>query len=352
MEEERRQNTEGRIQRTATGKRKRISRRLGPFFFLSILILSISLLSVSWAATMTYTNKLGRAVNIPVPVKRAVFFQTYELIPALGIWDRVIGIARWAYDNDLMKAAKPDIEKSVPSPGSGMDVNIETLLKLKPDVVITWTSKPETVRFMEEKGLKVIAIYPESLEEFYAVMRLHGRLFGKEKKAEHCIARMESIFKLIKERVRKIPGNKRKKVLWLGGKSTSVACGIGVTNDVFKLIGGVNPAAQIPRRNADVPIERIIAWNPDVIFIWGNAGYQVQDIRNSPQWRSIKATREGRVYKAPEWSTWSPRLAPMALWMAMKTYPEYFRDINLDRVMDEFYKKVFGIACSRVKKIE
>jgi len=36
----------------------------------------------------------------------------------------------------------------------------------------------------------------------------------------------------------------------------------------------------------------------------------------------------------------------------MKTYPEYFRDINLDRVMDEFYKKVFGIACSRVKKIE
>jgi iron complex transport system substrate-binding protein len=315
-------------------------------------LIVLFLTSGSWAAVITYKDKLGRAVNIPVPVKRAIFFQTYELIPALGIWDRVIGIGRWAYDNDLMKTAKPDIEKSIPSAGSGTDVNIETLLKLKPDVVITWTSKPETVRFMEEKGLKVIAIYPESLEELYAVMRLHGRLFGKEKQVEHCIARMESIFKLLKERVTKIPGDKTKKVLWLGGKPTSVACGVGVTDDVFKLIGGINPAAQIPQRNADVPIERIIAWNPDVIFIWGNAGYKAQDILNNPQWRSIKAIRAGRVYKAPEWSTWSPRLAPVALWMAMKTYPEYFRDINLDRVTDEFYKKVFGIAYSRVKKIE
>lgn len=344
------QNTEVRSQKEKRPSAFSLKRHLWGMLIPCLIV--VFLTSASRAATMTYTDKLGRTVHIPVPVKRVVFFQTYELIPALGIWDRVIGIGRWAYDNDLMKAAKPDIEKSIPSAGSGMDVNIEALLKLKPDVVITWASKPETVRFMEEKGLKVIAIYPESLEELYAVMRLHGRLFGKEKQAERSIARMESIFKLIKERVTKIPGDKRKRVLWLGGKPTSVACGIGVTDDVFKLIGGVNPAAQIPRRNADVPIERIIAWNPGVIFIWGNAGYKAQDILNNPQWKFIRAVREGRVYKAPEWSTWSPRLAPVVLWMAMKTYPEYFRDINLDRITDEFYRKVFGIAYSRVKKIE
>ncbi|MDD5451196.1 MAG: ABC transporter substrate-binding protein [Desulfovibrionales bacterium] len=344
------QNTAVRSQKGKKPSAFSLKRRLWRILIPCLIVLFLA--SASWAAVITYKDKIGRTVKIPVPVKRAVFFQTYELIPALGIWDRVVGIARWAYDNDLMKAAKPGIEKSVPSAGSGMDVNIEALLKLNPDVVITWTSKPETVRFMEETGLKVIAVYPEDLEELYGVMRLHGRLFGKEKQAEHCIARMESIFKLIKERVTRIPEDKRKRVLWLGGKPTSVACGIGVTDDVFKLIGGVNPAAQIPRRNADVPIERIIAWNPDVIFIWGNAGYKAQDILDNPQWKFISAVREGRVYKAPEWSTWSPRLAPVALWMAMKTYPEYFRDINLDRVTDEFYRKVFGIAYNQVKKIE
>ena len=51
-------------------------------------------------------------------------------------------------------------------------------MKLKPDVVVTWTFKPELVKFMEERGLRVIAIYPESLAELYDVMRLHGRLFS------------------------------------------------------------------------------------------------------------------------------------------------------------------------------
>jgi iron complex transport system substrate-binding protein len=99
-------------------------------------------------------------------------------------------------------------------------------------------------------------------------------------------------------------------------------------------------------------MERIISWNPDVIFIWGNASYTARSILQSSQWRFIKAVREGRVYKAPEWSTWSPRLAPIALWMAMKTYPEYFRDINLNKVTDDFYWKVFGISFSKVKGFE
>jgi len=321
------------------------------FSLIVYILIIIAITVTSEAATLFYTDKMGRTINISVPVKRAVFFITYELIPALEIWDSVVGIGRWAYDNDLMRATKPDIEK-IPSAGSGSDVNIESLLRLKPDLVLTWTYKPETVRFMEEKQLKVIAIYPESLSELYEVMILHGKLFKKEAMMEHSIAKMEEIFGLVRSRASKIPANKKKKALWLGGKPTSVACGIGVTNDIFKLINGINPASSIPQRNADVPMERIIAWNPDIIFIWGNASYTAKSILKSSQWRFIEAVKEGKVYKAPEWSTWSPRLAPIALWMAMKTYPEYFCDINFEKIIDDFYRKVFGIPYRMVKKIE
>ena len=320
-----------------------------------MLSLVLLLLAISWtaqAATITCRDKLGRTVSVNTPVKRVVFFITYELIPALDIWERVVGVGIWAYDNDLMRATKPNIANILPSTGCGTDINIEALLKLKPDLVITWTFKPETISFMEKNGLKVIAIYPESLFELYDVMRLHGRLFGKEKRMEYCISEMENIFKIIKERVSRIPDHKRKKVLWLGGKPTTVSCGVGITNDVFKLIRAINPASSIPQGNADVPMERIIAWNPDVVFIWGNASYGVQSILRSPQWRFIRAVKEGRVYKAPQWSTWAPRLALIALWMAMKTYPEYFRDINFERIIDDFYRKVFGIPYRMVEKIE
>jgi iron complex transport system substrate-binding protein len=251
-----------------------------------------------------------------------------------------------------MKASKPDIAKTVPSAGSGIDVNMEALLKLRPDIVITWTSRPEQVRFIEEKGLRVIAVYPDSISELYGVMDFHGKVFEKEKEIKRAITAMDGIFGIITERVSKIPASRKQKVLWLGSRPNSVACGIGVTNNILKMIGGINPASSMGQRNADVSLEKIIAWNPDVIFIWGNAKYTAEDILNNQQWRYINAVKKRRVYKAPEWSTWSPRLAPIALWMAMKTYPLEFRDINFNATADAFYKKVFRIPYRMVHRIE
>jgi iron complex transport system substrate-binding protein len=304
------------------------------------------------ADTRTFTDKMGRVVTVSLPVRRAVLFQTPELIPALGVWDKIVGISRSAYDTDLFKATKPDIEMTIPSLGSGGDVNMEALLKQKPDIVITWSVKPETVWFMEKMGLNVITVFPDSISEFYSVMRMHGSLFGKEKKMEHSIEAMESILNLIKEKTSRIPGHKKKKVIWLNAKPTSVACGTGLTNDIINLIGGINPASSIIQGHstADVSIEQIVAWNPDVIFIRGYTSYTAKDILTNPQWRNIRAVKEGRVYKGPDWSTWSPRLAPIALWMAMKTYPEYFSGIDFEKIADDFYRKVFGIPYRKVNK--
>lgn len=317
-----------------------------------IFIYSFLSITYAYAYTVTYKDKLGRVVTVDAPVKRAVILITYDLIPALDIWDDVAGINRWAYSHDdLFKAIRPDAWKTIPSVGTGDNVNIEAILALKPDIIITWTYRPEIMRFMEQKGLKVIGIYPEGIEELYDVMRLHGRLFNREKRTEFVINRMDEIFRLIRQRVATIPQEKRKRCLWLGGKPTTVACGIGVTNDIFKMIGCMNPAGDIQERNRDVSLERIITWDPDVIFIWGNAGYPTETVTKGPQWASVKAVRENRVYRAPEWSTWSPRLAPIALWMAMKTYPEYFRDIDFDRVANRFYMDVFGISYGGIEKI-
>jgi iron complex transport system substrate-binding protein len=112
---------------------------------------------------------------------------------------------------------------------------------------------------------------------------------------------------------------------------------------MIALIGARNAASVVRERNADVPLERIIAWNPDVIVIWGSAHYDVSDLTNDPRWRLIPAVRKGQVYKAPDWSTWSPRLAPYALRMAAMTYPEQFRDVDVNKVVNEFHRNVFGV---------
>ena len=71
-------------------------------------------------------------------------------------------------------------------------------------------------------------------------------------------------------------------------------------------------------------MESIVSWDPDVIFIWGSARYGPEELLSGSQWKSIKAVRDGKVFKAPDLTTWSPTICSLALWMAWKTYPEYF----------------------------
>jgi iron complex transport system substrate-binding protein len=93
----------------------------------------------------------------------------------------------------------------------------------------------------------------------------------------------------------------------------------------------------------DVSMETILKWNPDAVFVWGTATYRSQDILDSSQWRGVQAVQKRRVYKAPVWSTWSPCLAPIVLWVAAKTSPELYRDVDVHAVTDKFFRDVYGI---------
>lgn len=318
------------------------------------VFLVIFMVEAAYASTVTITDKLGRNVTVQVPVKKAVVVITYELIPALNIWSQIVGVSRWAEESSgLYKAIikeNPSLKK--PTVGAGTDINMEAVMKLNPDVVITWTYNPNIIRFLEERGIKVIGIYPESLTELYKDMRMQGRIFGKEKRIEEVIKEMEKIFKFIESRVSKIPFYKRKKVIHLGGSPTRVSGAFGVTNDIIKIAGAVNPAGSIMQRNVDVSVEKIIEWSPDVIFIWGSAGYNESWLYSNSQWRFINAVKNNKVYKLPKWSTWSPHLAPIALYMAMKIYPEEFKDVCFEKMADDFYKKVFGISYYKVRQYE
>ena len=321
---------------------------------LSLWILVNLLTEIVFATPYTFVDKRGGKIIIDVPVKRAVIVISYELIPALDLWNQVVGVSVWAEkDCDIYKAfikLNPDFKK--PTVGAGINLNIETILKLKPDLIITWTYVPQVVNYLESKGFKVFTIHPDNLAEFYQVLRTYGKLFGKEKKVEETIKEMEKIFNLIKRRIISISPKKRKKILHLGGKPTTVSAGIGITNDLINLIGGINPAGIIKERNVEVSVEKILVWNPDVIFIWGNAGYNENWLFENLQWKHIKAVRMKQVYKLPNWSTWSPRVALVALYMAIKAYPEYFKDIDFEKIADNFYRKVFGISYYYVKKYE
>jgi iron complex transport system substrate-binding protein len=292
--------------------------------------------------TVTVSDKLGNRVEVSVPVKRVVLLSLYELIPVLDLWDFVVGLNRWAFDNTVLKRCQR--LEGIPVVGTGIDVSAEAILALHPELVITWSYRPEVVEFLSRKGLKVIAVYPDSLEELYEVIEMCGRLFQKEGRAKEVRSRMDELFYLVKSRAADIPPDKRRKVLWLWQKPTRVTGRLGLQQDLMTMIGAVNSAQTFAMSHAEVSLEQILGWNPEVIFIWGHASYGPADLLGSSQWQTVKAVKEGRVYKAPLADTWSPSTGVLTLWMAQKTYPEYFAGIDPGEIARQFHQECFGVS--------
>jgi len=314
-----------------------------------LLLSSVSRVPVSMAGTLlVLKDKLGRWVRVEVPVKRAVVIVGYEIIPALKAENQVIGVSRWAVNLcDLYKKLVkryPWLEKN--QIGTGVDLNIETIFKLHPDLIITWTYQKNMVDFLTSHGFKVFTIYPDSIKELFKVIETEGILFGKKKRADFVIKETQRLLNFVRNRVKQIPKQKRLVIIHVGMKPNVVACKKGIASELIRLIGGINPAVTINARDTEVSLEKIYAWNPDVIFIWGSAKYGPEFFYSHPEWSFIRAVKNHRIYKLPNWSTWSPRVALIALYMAKKAYPKYFKDVDFFKVAKSFCKEIFGFSCS------
>ncbi|MTJ83864.1 MAG: ABC transporter substrate-binding protein [Telmatospirillum sp.] len=317
-----------------------------------VVLLAFQLAGVAWADPVTVTDKSGRTVTVEAPVRRAILFETYEVTSALGAWDRGVGISRYAFDNDLVKAGRPGLRAEVADGGAMADVNVEHLLALNPDLVVVWSLNPGLVSFLEGKGIPVIVCNPESPQEVMDALRLQGRLFDRRAEAERAAGAIRAMLDKVAARTRDMVPADRRHGLWMLGKPTVVGARNSVAARIMVAAGIDNVAGDIPESWAEVPVERILAWNPDIVFIWGWARFEAGDIVSGGQWQNLTAARRGTVWKTPRWSTWSPRLAPMALWMASKAYPDRFRDVDVRGEIDSFFRAVYGIPYDRVSPLD
>jgi len=72
----------------------------------------------------------------------------------------------------------------------------------------------------------------------------------------------------------------------------------------------------------------------------------VDEIRSTASWQTIDAVRNGRVYLMPEYAkAWGhPMPEAMALgelWMAKELYPERFKDIDMQKEADAYYRAFY-----------
>jgi iron complex transport system substrate-binding protein len=228
----------------------------------------------------------GDSVRLSAAPARIVSLNptTTELLFALGLGARVVGRTRWC---DFPAAAR-----AVPSVGDGFPPNIEAVLEQRPDLVVIYRSgvNDGAVQRLRELGVPVLALRTDRLEDLSRAARTLGAAAGVPAAGDSLAAVLDSTLAIARNSSAGVPTTS---VVILASTDPPIAIGAGsYLHEVVELAGGRNLFADLPAASAAVSLEALTARSPDVILAVGTAPGPGLD---RPEWRAIRAVREGRI---------------------------------------------------------
>ncbi|NUU68219.1 ABC transporter substrate-binding protein [Enterobacteriaceae bacterium BIT-l23] len=342
---------------------------------LSSLLLALLFISGPALAQRQVIDQLNRTVTLPDRIDRAVVLQhqTLNLLVQLNALPQVVGVlSSWQKQlGPRYLRLAPQLAK-MPMPGDLTSVNIESLLALRPQVVFVANyAPPAMISQIERAGIPVVAvslrhedaaqagkINPQLKDEERAYnlglqegIRLIGKVMNRQAGAESLIHDTFDQRALVATRLRDLPQSERQRVYIATPNLTTYGAG-KYTGLMIQHAGAVNVAAREVTGYRQVSIEDVMRWNPQVIFVQERYPQVVAQILHSPQWQSIDAVKQHRVWLMPEYAkAWGyPMPEAMALgelWMASKLYPQRFKDIDINQRVDAWYHRYYRTAWSQ-----
>ncbi len=157
--------------------------------------------------THIITDSIGRQVELPYPVTKAVVANAYntELINAVNAIDSVVGV-----DYNIFKdptGFKGKFKENQVIGKSQREPNYEKIIELNPQVFIltgngAWQ---EAEKKLKPFGIKVVVCDAYYTESFFENCKLIGDIFGKEKEALELSSYFSSKLDYVKEKLKSVP---------------------------------------------------------------------------------------------------------------------------------------------------
>lgn len=219
-----------------------------------------------------------------------------ENIYLLGIYDRLIA-------NTLYCKPSPDGEKKEKI-GTVIDANIEKIIYLKPDIVLsTSLTKPKLISKLRKLGIRVeIFEQPKNFNQILKEFLRLGRITGSDKKARKIVNEARKKLRDIKKKTKGL--NKVKVFLQLGANPLFTVTKDSFVNDFIEYAGGVNIASK--SKTGLFSREQVISLNPDVIIIitMGIQSETEKDVWGN--FEMLKAAKNNRIHIVDAYKIGSP----------------------------------------------
>jgi iron complex transport system substrate-binding protein len=245
----------------------------------------IAVLCVLWlqlAAATEVTDDRGVTVRLAQPPQRVLTLlpSLTEMVCELGACERLVGVDN--YSN------WPAAVRKLPHVGGLEDANIETIVALKPDVVLLAASSRAMAR-LEGLGLKVVALEPKTLADVQRVMGKVAQVLGSDQAPRLWSQINAGVDAAARELPRELRGTRVYFEVNSAPYAASEASFIG------ELLARIGVANVVPGRLGPFPKlnpEFVVRADPQVIMV---SDRNAQALRTRPGWDRIQAVREGRV---------------------------------------------------------
>jgi iron complex transport system substrate-binding protein len=307
--------------------------------------------------TITVTDCIGRQVVIPDRVERIACLYAFSghVVAMLGKGDNIVSVVDGLKRDVLLTSLYPGIKKAN-IPATSGSVNIEELIKAKPDIVFikgeTAHSEGELAKLNKAKIPYLVVDYKNMQEQQYAIAMI-GQAVGATDKARKYNQYYQACINRVEKKVGSIPRSQRVRVYHSVNEATRTDKKDTLPADWLQAAGAdnvsVNQQLKLFEGKHFASLEQILLWNPDVILVneYGVGDY----IMTNEQWAALSAVKNHRVYQMPigisRWGHPGSLETPLALlWTAKLLYPDKFTDLDIAAEAKHFYEEFFNLQLS------
>lgn len=255
------------------------------------LVLGLCAAALVHAAPITVRDALGRTVVLPAPPQRLVtiFASNTELVAALGLVDRIVGVEEYT-------RFPPEVA-AMPKVGGRLGFSVDAVVAQRPDLVIVTPARQaahQLVDPMERIGVPVMVLLSRSVGEVLDNVRLVGRATGVPERGDALVQSLQARLDRVAQQVAGQPAPRIVMVTGrVGNGMLLVARSDTYTGEAMVLAGG---RFAITGRGAvaQVSPEAILASDPDVLLFAGTEA-ALDDLVRQPGWRDMRAVRAQRA---------------------------------------------------------
>ncbi|MCU0798717.1 MAG: helical backbone metal receptor [Candidatus Thermoplasmatota archaeon] len=286
------------------------------------LLLSTMVLSVLTAGCLKeggegvrYKDDMGDTITLHYEPMRIVTLSPAlaEIVFLLGRGDRICG-------RDSACNYPAEVEDIlIVSTWQGPD--LERLSFLEPDLVLmdrTLDLSGETYNGIKGLGIPVYRVYPRSVNDVFENIEDVGRLLGASSEANEVVGELKARADVVISAAAAIDASGRPVVLHVvyydGTSDPWTATGSTFSGDMVVMAGGMNAVSDTGGMYVQVPVERLIASDPDIIVTSQSVTWPTSSrstILNDASWRDITAVKNGRAYDVE--GDWLDRPGPRCI---------------------------------------